>query len=152
MPPRLGLLSGFRSRPRPADRAGGVDLATRACTWACVDIDRLVVSREGVIGIAVCAVAIIAMVVGHWLGDESGIDDPAAFFGSAAGSLIVAAFLFGRVIPDTTRHRERADRAARHGIVCSVLGLVTVPAIFCFPVVLAGLAYAIPGGETPDDD
>ena len=142
-------------------------------------------SREGVIGIGVCAIAVIAMVVDHWLGDESGIDDPAAFFGSTAGSLIVAAFLFGRVIPDTKRHPERADRAARQGIVCSVLGLVTVPAIFLgFPVVLggagialgllgrggrhralataaivigvlpvlAGLAYAIQGGETPDDD
>jgi hypothetical protein len=142
-------------------------------------------SREGVIGIGVCAIAIIAMVVDHWLGDEPGIDDPAAFFGSTVGSLIVAAFLFGRVIPDTKRHPEHADRAARQGIVCSVLGLVTVPAIFLgFPAVLggagialgllgragrhrtlataaivigalpvlAGLAYAIQGGETPDDD
>ena len=125
------------------------------------------------------------MVVDHWLGDESGIDDPAAFFGSTAGCLIVAAFLFGSVIPNTKRHPERADRAARQGIVCSVLGLVTLPAIFLgFPVVLggagialgllgrdgrhralataaivigvlpvvAGLAYAIQGGETPDDD
>jgi hypothetical protein len=142
-------------------------------------------SREVAIGIGVSAIAIVAMVVDHWLGDESGIDDPAAFFGSAGGSLIVAAILFGRVIPDTKRHPERADRAARQGIVCSVLGLATVPAIFLgFPVVLggagialgllgrdgrhrtlaiaaivigalpvlAGLAYAIQGGETPDDD
>jgi hypothetical protein len=137
------------------------------------------------IGVAACAVAIIAMVVDHWLGDQSGIDDPAAFFGSTAGALIVAAFLFGRVIPDTKHHPQRAERAARQGIVCSVIGLITVPAIFLgFPVVLggagialgllgrdgrhralataaivigvlpvlAGLAYAIQGGETPDDD
>jgi hypothetical protein len=142
-------------------------------------------SREALIGIGACAVATIAMVVDHWLGDESGIDDPAAFFGSTAGSMIIAAILFGRVIPDTKRHPERVDRAARQGIVCSVLGLVTVPAIFLgFPVVLgsagialgllgrdgrhralataailigalpvlAGLAYALQGGETPDDD
>ena len=142
-------------------------------------------SREAVIGVAACVVAIIAMVVDHWLGDESGIDDPAAFFVSTAGCLIVAAFLFGRVIPDTKRHPERADRAARQGIVCSALGLITLPAIFLgFPVVLgaagialgllgrdgrhralataaivigalpvlAGFAYAIQGGETPDDD
>ncbi len=125
------------------------------------------------------------MIVDHWLGDESGIDDPAAFFGSTAAALIVAAFLFGRVIPHTKRHPERAERAARQGIVCSALGLVTLPAIFLgFPVVLGGagvalgllgrdgrhralataaiiigvlpvlasLAYAVQGGETPDDD
>ncbi len=125
------------------------------------------------------------MIVDHWLGDESGIDDPAAFFGSTAAALIVAAFLFGRVIPHVKLHPERAERAARQGIVCSALGLVTLPAIFLgFPVVLggagvalgllgrdgrhralataaiiigvlpvlAGLAYAVQGGETPDDD
>ncbi len=84
------------------------------------------------------------MIVDHWLGDESGIDDPAAFFGSTAAALIVAAFLFGRVIPHTKRHPERAERAARQGIVCSALGLVTLPAIFLgFPVVLGGAGVAL---------
>ena len=101
-------------------------------------------SREAVIGVTACVVAIIAMVVDHWLGDESGIDDPAAFFASTACCLLVAAVLFGRLIPTTKRHPERAERAARQGVVCSVLGLITLPAIFLgFPVVLGGAGIAL---------
>jgi hypothetical protein len=88
------------------------------------------------------------MAVDHLLGNESGDEDagfvdPAAFAISAGLSLVVAAFLFGRVVP-----RARADgpdRAARVGFACSVVSVL--PGIgflwLGLPFVVAGAGVAL---------
>ena len=96
------------------------------------------------IGAAVTALALTINVIDHWLGDEPGVDDPVAVVGGALVSLGLAAFLFLRLVPNTQHGPEAADEAAKRGLLCSVLGLATVPLIFLgFPVVLGGAGVAL---------
>jgi hypothetical protein len=83
------------------------------------------VSRETAIGMAVTALAIVAMAFDHL--DVAGDDfpaDPSAFFISSALSLIVAATAFGVVIPRVKADPNASERAARRGMVWSVVALV----------------------------
>ena len=82
-------------------------------------------SRETAIGIAVTALTIVAMAFDHLdvLGDDFPADPP-AFFISSALSLIIAAIAFGFVIPRVKADPDPAERAARHGIVWSVVAVV----------------------------
>ena len=96
------------------------------------------------IGACVTALALTIVVIDHWLGDESGVDDPVAVLAGGAVSVLLATFLFLRVIPATQRHPQAAEEAAKRGLVCSILGLVTVPLVFLgFPVVLGGAGIAL---------
>lgn len=104
------------------------------------------------IGIGAIAVATVAMLRDHWLASDAGIDDPVTFFASVGACAVLAVVLFARVIPGTERQPDATDSAARQAIACSILGLVSVPAIFLgFPVILgaAGIALGLIGREGP---
>jgi hypothetical protein len=104
------------------------------------------VSRETAIGMAVTALAIVAMAFDHLdvLGDDFPAD-PLAFVISSALSLFIAAIVFGIVIPRVKAAPDPAERAARRGIVWSVaavvpgLGFVWLGVTF----VLAGAGIAL---------
>lgn len=102
------------------------------------------VARETRIATVVTVLAVVAMVLDHLVGDDPGLEDPPAFLIGTALSLAVAAVIFGRIMPRTKRDPQGIDRAASQAIVCSVLGLVTVPVMFLgFPVVLGGGGIAL---------
>jgi hypothetical protein len=83
------------------------------------------VSRETAIGIAVTALAIVAMAFDHLdvLGDDFPAD-PAAFLISSALSLTIAAIAFGFVIPRVKADPDPPTRAAGHGFVWSVVAVI----------------------------
>ena len=92
-------------------------------------------SRETAIGIATTALAIVAMVFDHLIPD-----DPVAFAISVALSVVVAAFLFLRVIPRTKAAEEPEELAATRALVC---GLLAVPALI---LVWVGIPFPVAGG------
>jgi hypothetical protein len=104
------------------------------------------VSRETAIGIGVTALAIVAMAFDHLdlFGDDFPAD-PAAFFISSALCVAVAAVAFGFVIRRVKAGPDPAERAARQGIVWSVLAVVPGIALVWLGVtfVLAGTGIAL---------
>jgi hypothetical protein len=110
--------------------------------------DRLETTRDRVIGLLALAVAVAAMTIDHLVGTEDGDDDafpvdPAMFAISVAVSLATAALLFGWLVP---RERRRGpERAARSGLVCSVLSVIPGVAFLWvgFPFVVAGAGVAL---------
>lgn len=60
------------------------------------------ISRETAIGIAVTAVALVAMVFDHLLGDDPGLEDPIAFVVAAVLTIACAIIVFGIVVPRMT--------------------------------------------------
>ena len=71
-------------------------------------------SRENVIGAAVTALALVAMVFDHLLGDDPGLEDPVAFLVSAAFVLFTAGIVFGVVRAARESGRE-SQRSVPHG-------------------------------------
>jgi hypothetical protein len=104
------------------------------------------VSRETAIGIGVTALAVVAMAFDHLdlLGDDFPAD-PAAFFISSALCVALAGVAFGIVIPRVKVGPDSAERAARQGIVWSVLAVVPGIALVWLGVtfVLAGTGIAL---------
>jgi hypothetical protein len=107
-----------------------------------------VLSRETWIGVGALALATAAMAVDHLFGNDPESNDefpvdPAAFVISVGISALLAAFLFGRVVPKAKARDSESPRTAVHAAVCS--GLAAVPGLgflwLGFPLVLAG------GGE-----
>lgn len=99
------------------------------------------------VGLVALLVAIGAMAIDHLVGtdrtDEEGLVDPAMFAISVGLSLAVAAFLFGWLVPrETSRGPERA---ARSGLVCSVVSVIPGIALLWvgFPFVVAGAGLAL---------
>jgi hypothetical protein len=91
------------------------------------------------LGVAATVVAIAAMAADHLMGDDPGLEDPPAFLVAAALCILVAAVVFGVVIPRTT-----PERAARRGFASSVLSVFTLPLAFLgFFFVLAGGGIAL---------
>jgi len=89
------------------------------------------VSRETGIGIDVSAIVVAAMAFEHVLdGDPS----PEAFLLSSGLSLALATFVFGYVVPRVKHGPGVATRAAKQGLIVS---LVSVPA-------LAGIWLGLP--------
>lgn len=105
--------------------------------------DRPLVSRETWIGLGVTALALAAMVVDHLIGDDPGLEDPPTFMVASGLSLALAAFVFGRVVPQASA--ASAKRAARDGLACSVLAVVPGIATLWLglPFVLAGGGLAL---------
>lgn len=96
------------------------------------------------IGACVTALALSIVVIDHWVGDEPGVDDPVAVLAGGAVSVLLAALLFLRVIPATLRHPQAPEEAAKRGLLCSIVGLVTIPLVFLgLPVVLGGAGIAL---------
>jgi hypothetical protein len=100
-------------------------------------------STEAAIGIFAGALAVGAMVVDHLIHG-----DVTAFVVTSAIALTVAAALFGRVIPRTKASADAAVLAAKRGMVCSGLAVLSIPTLFVgLPFVLgsAGIALGLLG-------
>jgi hypothetical protein len=78
------------------------------------------ISRETVIGSCAAVLAVAAMAVDHLLVGEEGPDlgDLLTFLITAGLSLVLAAFLFGRVVPRAKAHPEGPELAAKRGLIC----------------------------------
>ncbi|CAN5190026.1 hypothetical protein BH09ACT13_BH09ACT13_01850 [soil metagenome] len=99
------------------------------------------VSRAAAIGVAVTALALVAMAFDHLVGDDPGLEDPVAFAISAALTLITAAIVFGVVVP---RARHEPDGAAKRGFVLSLVSVLGIALIWLgVTFVLAGGAIAL---------
>lgn len=100
------------------------------------------------VGLVALLVAVATMAIDHLLGtsgsdENGGLVDPGAFAISVVLSLAVAAVLFGWLVP---RERTRSpERAARSGLVCSVVSIVPGIAFIWvgFPFVVAGAGLAL---------
>ena len=97
-------------------------------------------SRENVIGAAVTALALVAMVFDHLLGDDPGLEDPVAFLISAAFVLLTAGIVFGVVVPRAKADPRRAERAARDGLIMSVISF------FAIALIWLGVTFVVAGG------
>jgi hypothetical protein len=100
-------------------------------------------SMETAIGIFAGAIAVGALVVDHLIHG-----DVAAFVVTSAIALTVAAGLFGRVIPRTKASADAVVLAAKRGILCSCLAVLSIPMLFVgLPFVLgsAGIALGLVG-------
>jgi hypothetical protein len=107
-------------------------------------------SRETWIGVGTLALATAAMAVDHLFGNDPESDDSfpvdlVAFAISVGISALLAAFLFGRVLPRAKARGAESERTAVHAAVCS--GLAAVPGLgflwLGFPLVLAGGGVAL---------
>lgn len=99
------------------------------------------VSRERGIGIVVTALAVGAMAVDHLMGSDPGLEDPPVFVASTALSLLLAALVFGVLVPRTKARGRDSGSAATRAIVCSAL------AVLAFPLTLwLGLPFVLGGG------
>jgi hypothetical protein len=110
------------------------------------------------VGVLSLLVVSLTMAIDHLFGNESGGTDddqfpvdPAMFAISVALSLVVAVVLFAWLVP-----RERAasrERAARSGLICSVLsvvpGITLVWVGVPFVVAGAGVALGLEGRAGP---
>ena len=103
------------------------------------------VSRETRIGIGVTVLAIVAMAVDHLMGDDPGLEDPPMFLIASGLSLALAAFLFGRIVPQAKKAIAPTERAARDGLVCSMLAVFPGIATLWLglPFLLAGTGLAL---------
>jgi hypothetical protein len=101
-------------------------------------IPRLSWPTAGAIGAT--ALAIVAMFFDHMLDIEEPFPaDWPAFAISVALILVLAAIVFGVVVRRTTSSPDHADLAGKRGLVCSILSVLALPAIWLgLPFVLAG--------------
>lgn len=101
-------------------------------------------SREAKIGAASLAVALVALATDYFFGggdfDEVGADaeDVAGFVVGAIVSAVVAAFLYGWLIPRSRNAPADGNRPAKVGLATSIVAAVTVLAAWLgLPYVLA---------------
>jgi hypothetical protein len=82
-----------------------------------------------------------AMAVDHLLGDDPGLEDPPTFFISAAVILVIAAVLFGLIVP-RARDRRRA------GLIVAIVSVLSLALIWLgvpFAVAPAAIALGLRG-------
>ena len=109
------------------------------------------ISRETAIGIAVTALALVAMVFDHLLGDDPGLEDPIAFIVAAVLTIACTFVVFGVVIPRTKRSAAPADRAATRGGVLAVVSVLSISLIWLgvtFPIAGGTLALGLLGRDS----
>jgi hypothetical protein len=109
------------------------------------------ISRETAIGIAVTALALVAMVFDHLLGDDPGLEDPIAFIVAAVLTIACAFVVFGVVVPRTKGSAAPADRAATRGGVLAVVSVLSISLIWLgvtFPVAGGTLALGLLGRDS----
>lgn len=100
-------------------------------------------STETAIGIFAGALSVGALVVDHLIHG-----DVAAFVVTSAIALTVAAALFGQLIPRTKASANAVVLAAKRGMLCSGLAVLSIPMLFVgLPFVLgsAGVALGLLG-------
>jgi hypothetical protein len=103
---------------------------------------------NAVIAIVVAVVVVVTMAIDHWFGTESEPGesapvDPGAFFIATGLAFVLTALLFWFVVKPAP-----PEKAAKRGIICSALAVVTVPLLFLavpFPFAGAGLALGLAG-------
>ena len=96
-------------------------------------------SRESAIGIGVTGLAVVAMA-----GDHLIPGDLTTFAATSAIVLALAAFLFGWIIPRTQADPAGSRLAARRGLVCGLMSVLSIPALFVgLPFVIGGSAVAL---------
>lgn len=97
------------------------------------------------IAAGVTILALLAMAVDHLMGDDPGLEDPPTFLISAGLILGLAALVFGVVIPRAKAATAPAKRAARDGLILSVLAVVPGIAVLWLglPFILAGGGVAL---------
>ena len=83
------------------------------------------------------ALGLAAMAVDHLLGDDPGLEDPLTFLISAAIVLVIAAVLFGYVVP-------RARDPRRTGFIVAIVSVLSLPLIWLgVPFAVAPAAIAL---------
>lgn len=103
--------------------------------------------RTRLVALIALLVVVGTMAVDHLLGtdrsNDEGLVDPPMFVISVALSLALAVALFGWLVP--RQLRRGAERAARSGLVCSVLSVVPGIAFVWIgvPFVVAGAGVAL---------
>ena len=105
-------------------------------------------TNVSLVGLVAVLVAVGAMAIDHLVGtsrsdEDGGLADPGTFAISVVLSLAAAAVLFGWFVP---RERYRGpERAARSGLVCSVLSVVPGVALIWLgiPFIVAGAGLAL---------
>jgi hypothetical protein len=110
--------------------------------------DRPDETNERIVAVLALLITCGAMAIDHLVGTEGGEDDsfpvdPAMFAIALVLSVAAAGLLFGWLVP---RQRRRGpERAARTGLVCSVLSIVPGVAFVWigFPFVIAGAGLAL---------
>lgn len=97
------------------------------------------------IAAGVTVLAIVAMAIDHLMGDDPGLEDPPTFMLASALSLALAVLIFRLVIPRAESAAVPAKRAARDGLICSVLAVVPGIATLWLglPFILAGGGIAL---------
>ena len=97
------------------------------------------------IAAGVTILALLAMAVDHLMGDDPGLEDPPTFLISAGLILGLAALVFGVIIPRAKAATAPARRAARDGLILSVLAVVPgIAALWLgLPFILAGGGVAL---------
>jgi hypothetical protein len=96
---------------------------------------------EAAIGIGVTALALVAMVFDHLLGDDPGLEDPVAFAIASVLTLGTAVVVFGLLVPRATAH---SSLAAKRGLVLSIVAIIAISLIWLgVTFVLAGGAIAL---------
>jgi hypothetical protein len=96
-------------------------------------------SSETRIGLLVGALAVAAMVADHLIPG-----DPIAFLVTSTLALALAAAIFGHIIPRTKANPAVSTLAARRGMVCSLLAVLSIPTLFVgLPFVLGGGGIAL---------
>jgi hypothetical protein len=109
------------------------------------------ISRETAIGIAVTALALVAMVFDHLLGDDPGLEDPIAFIVATVLTIACAFVVFGVVVPRTKGSAAPADRAATRGGVLAVVSVLSISLIWLgvtFPIAGGTLALGLLGRDS----
>lgn len=96
-------------------------------------------STQSAIGWLVAGLAVAAMARDHLSGG-----DTIAFLTTSAVALSVAAAVFAYLIPRTKANPASSTVAAKRGLVCSLLALVSIPTLFVgLPFVLGGGGVAL---------
>jgi hypothetical protein len=104
-------------------------------------------SPEIGIAVGVSLLAIAAMAVDHlFVGHTPDRGDVFTFLLSSSLSLILAAMVFGIVVPRAKA--VGADRAAKRGLACSLLSVLALPSLWIglpFPLAGGGVALGLIG-------
>lgn len=96
-------------------------------------------SPQTAIGWLVAVLAVGAMALDHLSGG-----DTIAFVATSAVALAFAAAIFGYLIPRTKANAASSTAAAKRGLVCSLLAVLSLPTLFVgLPFVLGGGGVAL---------
>jgi hypothetical protein len=100
-------------------------------------------SRETWIGLVALALSVALMATDHLVGDDPGLEDPAAFAIGAGASLVLFGVVFGAVVPRAKR--GGSERSAKVGLVLGVLAVLSVGIAWLVPPYVLGAGAIVLG-------